>query len=160
VVHGDGATSAWAAGSADRWQLRWLGTDPASATVPRGAPGASLPAMPPLESPLPWPQPAADLARWMAHDLAAAHRVADAAAALGLSLRTLQRQLAAAGTSYRSLLGEVRVRQAAICLARPGTTLAEIGFLCGFADQAHFTREFTRRAGLPPARYRGAAMAR
>ena len=53
----------------------------------------------------------------MAHDLAAAHRVADAAAALGLSLRTLQRQLADAGTSYRSLLGEVRVRQAAICLA-------------------------------------------
>jgi AraC-like DNA-binding protein len=160
VVHGEGATSAWAAGSADRWQLRWLGTDPASATVPRGAPGASLPATPPLDSPLPWPQPAADLARWMAHDLAAAHRVADAAAALGLSLRTLQRQLAAAGTSYRSLLGEVRVRRAAVYLARPGTTLAEIGFLCGFADQAHFTREFTRRAGLPPARYRGAATAR
>ena len=96
----------------------------------------------------------------MARDLTAAHRVADAAAALGLSLRTLQRQLAAAGTSYRSLLGEVRVRRAAMYLARPGTTLAEIGFLCGFADQAHFTREFTRRAGLPPARYRGAATAR
>ena len=96
----------------------------------------------------------------MARDLTAAHRVADAAAALGLSLRTLQRRLADAGTSYRSLLGEVRVRRAAVYLARPGTTLAEIGFLCGFADQAHFTREFTRRAGLPPARYRGAATAR
>jgi hypothetical protein len=34
VVHGEGATSAWAAGSADRWQLHWLSTDPASAMVP------------------------------------------------------------------------------------------------------------------------------
>ena len=34
--------------------------------------------------------------------------------------------------------------------------LAEVGFLCGYADQAHFTREFRRRVGLPPERYRRA----
>jgi AraC-like DNA-binding protein len=32
--------------------------------------------------------------------------------------------------------------------------LAEVGFLCGFSDQAHFTRAFKRQVGLTPARYR------
>ena len=154
LVHGDGALPDWEATSVDRWRLWWSGT---------AAPDlreASHAALPPLHGPLPWPQPAADLAHWLARDPAAPRRVADAAAALGLSLRSLQRRLTAAGTSYSALLGEVRVRQAAVCLARPGASLAEIGFLCGFADQAHFTREFTRRAGMPPARYRAAATAR
>jgi len=31
---------------------------------------------------------------------------------------------------------------------------AEIGYACGFADQAHFTREFKRRTALTPALYR------
>jgi AraC-like DNA-binding protein len=34
--------------------------------------------------------------------------------------------------------------------------IAEVGFLSGFADQAHFTRELRRRVGLPPAAYRAA----
>jgi AraC-like DNA-binding protein len=32
--------------------------------------------------------------------------------------------------------------------------IAEIGFVCGYSDQAHLTREFNRRMGVPPARYR------
>jgi AraC family transcriptional regulator len=31
--------------------------------------------------------------------------------------------------------------------------LGEIALQCGFADQAHFTREFKKIVGLTPARY-------
>jgi transcriptional regulator GlxA family with amidase domain len=32
--------------------------------------------------------------------------------------------------------------------------LAEIGFLAGFSDQAHFARIFHRNVGTTPSRYR------
>lgn len=158
VVLGDGATQAWTTATVQRWRLRWQRSAAATAADDRRICADRLAAMPPLDVVLPWPQPAADLARWLARDLAVSPRLADAAAALGLSMRSLQRRLTEAGTSFGELLGEVRVRTAAACLAREGPALAEIGYFCGFADQAHFTREFTRRAGLPPARYRAAAL--
>jgi AraC-like DNA-binding protein len=172
-VHGDVATEAWVTAPMQTWHLQWAGmadtpdvTDVSVAYASvayapladaHAAKTVHHSAMPPPGGPLPWPEPAAELARWLARDPPAAPRVADAAAALGLSLRTLQRRLATAGVSFSELLGEVRVRTAAAWLARGAPTLAEIGFLCGYADQAHFTREFTRRAGMPPARYRMAA---
>jgi AraC-like DNA-binding protein len=152
VVHGDGATEAWTATPAQCWQLHWEPVGDA-----RAANASGHVAVPPLGCSLPWPEPAAEVARWLTRDATATPRAADAAAALGLSLRTLQRRLTLAGISFSELLGEVRVRMAAAWLARGAPTLAEIGFLCGYADQAHFTREFTRRAGMPPARYRAAA---
>lgn len=180
-VHGAGATEAWATAPLQTWHVQWTGMadTPAGQVSPtegpvacptlaqaHGAKTVHHPAMPPLGGPLagplggllggplPWPQPAAELARWLTRDPPAAPRVADAAAALGLSLRTLQRRLTRAGVSFSALLAEVRVRTAASWLACGERTLAEIGYLCGYADQAHFTREFTRRAGMPPARYR------
>ncbi|MGR4871500.1 helix-turn-helix transcriptional regulator [Variovorax sp. LARHSF232] len=157
VVHGDGATEAWVTAPTQSWQLQWSPRAESPEADAHAANANSHSAMPPLDGPLPWPEPAAELARWLARAPPAAPRVGDAAAALDLPLRTLQRRLTTAGISFSDLLGEVRVRQAAAWLARGGPTLAEIGFLCGYADQAHFTREFTRRAGLPPARYRTAA---
>jgi AraC-like DNA-binding protein len=32
--------------------------------------------------------------------------------------------------------------------------VSEIGFLCGYSDQAHFTREFKRATGITPSKYR------
>jgi AraC-like DNA-binding protein len=107
----------------------------------------------------PWPEPALSLARWLASDPTCSPRVDDAAATLGITSRTLQRRLAQAGLTFSEIVGEVRVRLAAQLLASPRPSLSEIGFLCGYADQAHFTREFTRRAGVPPARYRAASAA-
>lgn len=162
VVHGDGATGAWTGRPPQCWRLKWAAMAPASAEAEVPVPPApGRDAAPPWGGPWPWPEPAAGLAhvlaRVLARDPAASPRVADAAAALGLPLRTLQRRLATSGTCFSELLGEVRVRLAAAWLARGAPTLAEIGYLCGYADQAHFTREFTRRAGMPPARYRAAA---
>lgn len=73
---------------------------------------------------------------------------------LGLSARTLQRRLAEAGSGFGQLLAEARAAAAARLLTRSAATPAEIGYACGFADQAHFTREFKRRTALTPALYR------
>lgn len=154
LAFGEGADDGWAASPVQRWRLQWdaaPGKPLRSVATPADATSCS--------GPWPWPEPASALAGWLARDPAATPRLAEAAAALGMSPRTLQRRLTAAGVSFSALLGEVRVRTAAAWLARDAPSLAEIGFLCGYADQAHFTREFTRRAGLAPARYRAAASA-
>lgn len=129
------------------WQFRWRALSP----LP------SRPCAPAdLLAPLRWPPLALALAQRQLADPAAALRLVEVADGLGLSGRSLQRQLAADGLSFSGVIAETRSRLAAWCLGSGTHGIAEIGFLCGFADQAHFTREFTRRVGLPPARYRQA----
>lgn len=77
-----------------------------------------------------------------------------AAAALGMPRRTFQRTLAAESLSYQRIQSEVRFRLAGWYLLESEMAIAEIGFVCGYSDQAHLTREFNRRMGVPPARYR------
>ena len=80
--------------------------------------------------------------------------VEDAALALGMSRRTFQRTLAAENLSHQDIQSEVRFRLAGWCLLESEIPIAEIGFVCGYSDQSHLTREFNRRVGVPPARYR------
>lgn len=81
--------------------------------------------------------------------------VDDMALRVGTSSRTLQRRLARAERPFARLLAECRLQVAAeqVCL-RGGPSLAEVGFLSGYADQAHFTRAFSRSVGIPPAAFR------
>jgi AraC-like DNA-binding protein len=51
---------------------------------------------------------------------------------------------------------ELRCRAGAWWLLNSHASIAELGFLSGYADQAHFTRELQRRVGMTPARYRAA----
>jgi AraC-like DNA-binding protein len=77
--------------------------------------------------------------------------VESVAADLGVSRRTLQRQVKVLGLpapDYWRLLA--RARRAAGLLTS-GLPLGEIAFLCGFSDQAHMTREFRRWFGRTPA---------
>jgi transcriptional regulator GlxA family with amidase domain len=46
------------------------------------------------------------------------------------------------------------VRAAAWWLLESDRSIAECGFLAGYSDQPHFTRDFGRRIGLAPGRYR------
>lgn len=166
-VHGPGSVGDWpsptqlAGSSGQDWRLQWSPTSSSASSPwpPRSRLNGPHTAADPTVTDLPWEEPAASVARWLLRDPAGHLRVADAAAALGLSPRTLQRRLATAGTGFGELLGEVRVRLAAAWLVEREATLAEVSFRCGYADQPHFTREFTRRAGLSPARYRAAAAA-
>lgn len=145
-----------AAGPLPTWQLHW---SPGLAWQPPGnAHGDRLGAPAPgLGAPLPWGEPANALALWLARNSSQPPRLASAAAALGLSPRSLQRQLQPCGISFSALVAQVRVRLAAAWLTQTRHGLAEIGYRCGYADQPHFTREFSRLTGLAPQRYRQAA---
>ncbi|MFI1828136.1 helix-turn-helix transcriptional regulator [Streptomyces sp. NPDC020412] len=75
------------------------------------------------------------------------------AAELGMPARSLQRRLAAAG-GFSGLLGTVRAQAAAELLMAGEHPVSVIGFVCGYADQPHFTRHFKARTAMTPAVYR------
>jgi AraC-like DNA-binding protein len=66
------------------------------------------------------------------------------------STSTLQRRLRQEGTSYQSLLDEIR-RELALDYLRDGKhSIADVAFLLGFSDQSNFTRAFRRWTGTTP----------
>jgi AraC-like DNA-binding protein len=76
------------------------------------------------------------------------------ARAVHLSPRTLQRRLAAEGTSYSQILDAVRRELAEGYVADPARTLGEISYLLGFSEPSAFSRAFKRWTGAPPTIYR------
>jgi AraC-like DNA-binding protein len=80
--------------------------------------------------------------------------LAHLAQALGTAPRTLQRQLAREGHGFSRLLAQARLNHAAHRLADSDAPLAEVGYLSGYADQPHFTRQFHAHTGLTPAQFR------
>jgi AraC-like DNA-binding protein len=78
----------------------------------------------------------------------------EVAAALGLSTRSLQRRLGAAGTTFERELGQVRRDVAEALLVQPHVSLGEVAARVGFAEQASFTRAFQRWTGSTPSRAR------
>ncbi|RZJ09419.1 MAG: AraC family transcriptional regulator [Haliea sp.] len=73
---------------------------------------------------------------------------------LGTSSRSLQRHLRMAGHSFSSLWTEARLARSAELLTGSRQSPAEVGYVCGFADQAHFTRLFKLHTSMTPVRYR------
>lgn len=80
--------------------------------------------------------------------------LADVAGVLGVSPRTLQRRLADEGTSLRRLVDEERRTLALRHIADARTSLVDLAFFLGFADQTSFTRAFSRWTARSPAEYR------
>ncbi|NRQ33754.1 helix-turn-helix domain-containing protein [Nonomuraea sp. NN258] len=76
------------------------------------------------------------------------------AAATGTSARTLQRRLREEGGSFSTTIATARVMRASALLADAAVPLSTVGFLAGYADGPHFSREFARRSGTSPGRYR------
>lgn len=73
---------------------------------------------------------------------------------LRMSPRTLQRRLAAEGTSFAAVLDRVRHEAAVRALADRHLSIAEVGFLLGFAELSSFYRAFKRWTGKTPAEFR------
>lgn len=134
--------AAFETGNTDRWTIEWKSFAPAAAESMR-EPEFGLEASPPV-------------VRRVAHCYAADTDMTLPAAAtkFGMSKRTLQRRLRDAGYDFRAITGDVRNRMAAWWLTETDCSIAEIGFLCGYSDQAHFTRDFRHRNGPTPNAYR------
>ena len=141
---------------AGTWQVRWRPPAPALAEPPARPRPAQAHAHVPthLCAALPWPEIAHRCASTVLDDLMRRRTVGDVAHDIGTSARSLQRALAVAGLSYSAVLAEARLRAAAWWLLESLLPIAEVGFLSGYADQPHFTRDFGRRIGLSPGRYR------
>jgi AraC-like DNA-binding protein len=73
---------------------------------------------------------------------------------LGMSVRTLQRQLATAGVTHGSLVGRARFETAAALLKGTDTKILDIALDLGYSDHAHFTRAFRRWTGCSPQEFR------
>lgn len=73
---------------------------------------------------------------------------------LGLSLRTLQRQLDAAGSSFAGLLDDVRRELVLRYMEHPRYSLARISEMLGYATPGSFTRWFTAQFGMAPQLWR------
>lgn len=81
-------------------------------------------------------------------------RISEVAQALGISVRTLQRRLNDSGTSYSSLLDDVRQQMALSLLDETDLPLQEVAFLLGYGDFSSFHHAFRRWFGSSPARFR------
>ena len=81
---------------------------------------------------------------------------AEVARSLGRSERTLARNLAKAGISYRALVDRVRMELAQFLL-NGGLSVQEVGDRLGYSDVSAFVRYFRRQIGTSPARWRRSA---
>ena len=74
---------------------------------------------------------------------------------LGVSVRTLQTQLAeAGGLKFSDILEKHRFEMARDCLEQPHMSLDDVAEMLGYAEQSSFGRAFKRWTGLSPKLYR------
>lgn len=80
--------------------------------------------------------------------------MADAAAALQVSERTLRRQLQVSGHTYSELAEEHCLQIALERLEYSSDSVAGISRLCGYKDLASFRKAFSRYTGMTPREFR------
>lgn len=73
---------------------------------------------------------------------------------LGMSPRSLQRHLAAMGTSYTDMVAEVRFDTACHLLLQSDESISEIALRLGYAGTSSFSRVFMRWTKIQPVTYR------
>ncbi|WP_067665549.1 AraC family transcriptional regulator [Ferrimonas marina] len=95
------------------------------------------------------------LGRDFSRPLPSAERVAQQ---LGLSVRTLRRQLALEGTSYTQLKNQCRKEAALDYLSCPELSIQDVAHLVGFDDPSPFIRAFRQWSGQTPGDYRASLL--
>ena len=82
-------------------------------------------------------------------------RVADLAREVGLSASHFAYAFKqTVGMAPHGWLAQRRIEKAKTLLRTDDLSLTQIALACGFADQSHFTRQFTARVGCPPGAWR------
>ena len=79
---------------------------------------------------------------------------------VGITQRTLQRRLSAAGTSYTQLVNELRFGLAAKLLQDSMVPIATVAKRAGFANHSGFSRAFHAWTGMTPRQYRAQLLTR
>jgi len=74
---------------------------------------------------------------------------------LAMSVRSLQRKLQQAHTTFRKVLDETRENLARQYIRDSKLDLTEVAFLLGFSEHSAFSRAFKRWTGQPPSACRG-----
>ncbi len=82
-----------------------------------------------------------------------------AALALGVHERTLQRRLNAEETTFEQIKDDVRKELAEDLLAQPSVSLSHIAYTLSYADSSTFSRSARRWFGMPPRAYRAKLLA-
>jgi AraC-like DNA-binding protein len=77
----------------------------------------------------------------------------EVSAELAVHPRTLRRQLAEEGTSFRELVNEARSTLAVDLLCNVGLTVDEVSKRLGYTDTSTFCHAFKRWHGVPPSAY-------
>lgn len=104
------------------------------------------------------PDIAAGVRRHLAENMANGPlTLAQIAARMQLSERSLQRRLESEGTRFTRLADEVRKELALRYIADPHLELGEVAYLLGFSEPSPFHRAFKRWTGMTPAAARRAA---
>ena len=80
--------------------------------------------------------------------------VDEVATELHMSSRTLKRKLQQLGTSYQTILDDLRKGLAVEYLTQTDTTVDEIAIQLGYSDASNFARAFRRWTGRSPSDYR------
>ena len=73
---------------------------------------------------------------------------------VGVSKRTLQRELAKEGEVFRALVGKVRFKNARNLLVNTDMPQREIAHYLGYSSESHFVRAFLGWAGVTPGMHR------
>ena len=76
------------------------------------------------------------------------------AAEVGMIPRTLQRHLNEEGTSFQSLIDEVRRERSRYFLEKTTLSITDIALELGYAEASPFVRAFKRMMNIPPNQYR------
>jgi AraC-like DNA-binding protein len=87
-------------------------------------------------------------------------RTEQVAKKVGITQRTLQRRLAAAGTSHLQLVQKLRFDLITKLLKDPHESMATIGSKAGFARPSGFSRAVKNWTGMSPSQYRSQLLAR
>ena len=75
-----------------------------------------------------------------------------------MSVRSLQRHLAASNLCFSRLVEEARFEAASVLLRDPDVRIVDVSAELGYSDAANFTRAFRRWAGVPPLDFRRAQL--
>lgn len=82
------------------------------------------------------------------------HSIEQVSQHLGMSARTLQRQLGQEDANFQNLVNDVRREQALRLIEGQAHSITEVAQLIGFAETSAFSRWFSQQFGIPPSRWK------